>query len=62
MTALEVLLSKVDELIANSQESLGTGAAENYAAYQNTCGFIKGLLTARREITDLKHKLENSDE
>lgn len=62
MTALEVLIKKIDELIVKSQESIGEGVAKDYAEYQNTCGFIKGLWTARREITDLEQKLENSDE
>jgi predicted component of type VI protein secretion system len=26
------------------------------------CGEVKGLLTARQNITDLKQKMENSDE
>jgi len=62
MTALEVLIKKIDELIVASQESIGEGVAKDYAEYQNACGFIKGLWTARREITDLEKKLENSDE
>jgi len=33
-----------------------------YNNYLVMCGEIKGLLTARREITDLKYNLENSDE
>jgi hypothetical protein len=41
---------------------LGTGAAKDYAEYQNMCGKIRGLLTAQIELSDLKKNLENSDE
>jgi len=39
-----------------------SGVAKDYAEYQKVCGEVKGLLTARQNITDLKHKMENSDE
>jgi hypothetical protein len=62
MTELEVAISKIDERISMVQNQLGNGEAVEYNQYLNMCGVIKGLLTARREITDLKHNLENSDE
>ena len=43
-------------------EGLGTGAAKDFAEYQNMCGKIRGLLTAQMELNDLKKNLENSDE
>jgi len=62
MTALEVLIKKIDELIVASQESIGEGVAKDYAEYQNMCGKISGLLTVQRYIKDLKQHMENSDE
>jgi hypothetical protein len=62
MTELEVAISKIDERISMVQNQLGNGEAVEYNQYLNMCGIIKGLLTARREIIDLKHNLENSDE
>ena len=62
MTALEVLIDKLDKLVAASSQDVGEGSAKDYAQYQNACGFIRGLLTARREITDLKQTMENSNE
>lgn len=62
MDAFEVLVQKLDRIIMESQESLGAGDAKDYPQYRETCGLIKGLWTARREITDLKSTMENSDE
>jgi hypothetical protein len=62
MTELEVAISKIDERISMMQNQLGNGDVVEYNQYLNMCGIIKGLLTARREIIDLKHNLENSDE
>jgi len=62
MTELEVAISRIDERISMMQNQLGSGEAVEYNQYLNMCGVIKGLLTARREIIDLKHNLENSDE
>lgn len=62
MTELEVLIKRIDERITILQNELGNGVAVDYNQYLTMCGEIKGLLTARREITDLKHNLEISDE
>ena len=36
--------------------------AEDFGDYQRTCGEIRGLLTARQYITDLKQRMEHSDD
>ncbi len=59
---LDHLVQKLNEQIKSLEESLGGGAAKDYAEYQNVCGQIKGLLTARLELSDLKQRMENSDE
>ena len=59
---LEHLVQKLNEQIRTLEESLGSGIAKDYAEYQNVCGQIKGLLSMRLEISDLKQRLENSDE
>jgi hypothetical protein len=43
-------------------EDLGEGVAKDYAAYQNLCGVIRGLLTAQYEINDLLRKLKENDD
>lgn len=43
-------------------ESLGDGAAKDYASYQHAAGMVRGLLTAQSLIADLAKNLENFDE
>ena len=59
---LDHLLQKMGERVRQLEEGLGTGMAKDYAEYQNVCGQIKGLLFAQLEISDLKYRMENSDE
>ena len=59
---LDHLVQKLNEQIRSLEENLGAGAAKDYAEYQNVCGQIKGLLSIRYEMNDLKQRLENSDE
>ena len=59
---LSILLRQIDEKVEILQESLGKGAATDYADYQKKCGEIQGLLTARLNILDLRKNLENSDD
>jgi len=59
---LEHLHKKLGEQIKHLEESLGAGVAKDYAEYQFMCGQIKGLLSAQLEISDLNHRMENSDE
>jgi hypothetical protein len=59
---LNHLLRQIDEKVEILQESLGKGAATDYADYQKKCGEIQGLLTTRLNILDLRKNLENSDD
>jgi len=59
---LSILLRQIDEKVEILQESLGKGAATDYADYQKKCGEIQGLLTARLNILDLRKNLEHSDD
>jgi hypothetical protein len=59
---LELLSKKYTDEIRSIEESLGAGAAKDYAEYQNLCGVIRGLLTAQREINDLLRKLKDNDD
>jgi hypothetical protein len=59
---LDHLAQKLGEQAKSLEESLGAGAAKNYDEYQHMCGQIKGLLIALSEISDLKQRLEKSDE
>jgi hypothetical protein len=62
MTALEVLIKQLDERAMFLQEGLSQGRASTFEEYKGTCGEIKGLLTARGFVLDLKQKMEESDD
>lgn len=62
MDAFEVLLIELDKDIAQKRDWVASGQAKDFADYQRMCGEIHGLLIARQEITDLKQKMEHSDE
>lgn len=60
--AFDYLSDKLTNEVRVLQENLGTGAAKDYAEYQNMCGIIRGLLTAQREINDLVHRVKEYDD
>ena len=62
MSPLELLLKQIDDKVRRLEEALGVGEAKDFAEYQRICGEIKGLLSARMFVSDLKHNMENSDE
>lgn len=62
MDPLELLLEQIEERRKDIIESLGDGAAKDYAAYQNAVGVVRGLLTAQSLIAALQKNLEESDE
>lgn len=62
MDPLELLMEQVEERRKDIIESLGDGAAKDYAAYQNAVGVVRGLLTAQSLIAALQKNLEESDE
>jgi len=60
--ALDLLIHQIDEKIKQIEDALGARSAKDYSEYCEQCGVITGLLTARRNITDLTKNMENSDE
>ena len=62
MDPLELLMEQIEERRKDIIESLGDGAAKDYAAYQNAVGVVRGLLTAQSLIAALQKNLEESDE
>ena len=62
MDVFEVLVRELDQKVQQLQEHIGSGKAETFEEYKRTCGEIRGLLTARGYILDLKHRMETSDE
>jgi hypothetical protein len=62
MDALEVLVGQIDEKVQQLQEGVANGNASSYEEYKKTCGEIRGLLTARQYVLDLRQRMENSDD
>jgi hypothetical protein len=62
MTALEAIVDHLEKQISSLEEWLGSGQAKDYPEYQRMCGEIQGLLSAMQYTSDLKNKLESSDE
>ena len=60
--ALDLLVKQIDANVRQIEDDLGAKSAKSYDEYCNKCGVITGLLTARRNITDLTKTMENSDE
>ena len=58
----EVTIKQIDEKVKQLEETLGAKSARTYDEYCGMCGEITGLLTARRNITDLTKNMENLDE
>jgi hypothetical protein len=60
--ALDLLIQQIDQKVKQIEDNLGARSAKDYSEYCEQCGVITGLLTARRNITDLTKNMENSDE
>ena len=61
MDAFESLMSEIDKKVTQLSDWISGGQAKDFGDYQKTCGEIRGLLTSRQYITDLKQRLEHSD-
>jgi hypothetical protein len=57
-----LLQRKLKEHEESHIEALAGGAVNDYAAYRELCGFIRGLQTAQLEIGDLVRKLKVNDD
>jgi hypothetical protein len=61
-SVMDLLQKKLEERKQLIVESVGNGAAKDYAEYRDLCGVIRGLKTAQQEIEDLVRKLKDDDE
>ena len=62
MDASDVLVDELDKKVQQLKEWIGSGQAQDYPSYQRVCGEIRGLLSAKQQILDLKQKMEHSDD
>jgi len=53
LTVFDVLDKKLAELQQSQEDFLAGGGATDFAQYKESCGVIRGLTAARREIEDL---------
>lgn len=62
-TVFDVLLEKIEEDKQSAQQHLVGGGAQDFAAYREVVGVIRGLDSCRNHIEDLaKNYLESDDE
>jgi hypothetical protein len=62
MDALDILVSQIDEKIAQLKDFIATSKPETFDEYKRLCGEIRGLTIARGYTLDLKNRMENSNE
>jgi hypothetical protein len=63
-TVFDVLEEKIAAQQRNFEEHLSSGGAKDFPEYRDTCGVIRGLAIARRELSDLLrvYKEQNDDD
>ncbi len=62
MNEIEYLLDEYKERIAMLSKAISAGNCVSYDEYKYTCGQIRGLESACLTITDLKQRMEKSDD
>lgn len=62
-TVFDVLDEKLAELQQSQEDFLTNGGAKDFPSYKESCGAIRGLAAARREIEDLsRNNMEDEDD
>ena len=62
-TVFDVLNNKLADMQKQQEEFLASGGATDYPMYKESCGVIRGLAAARREIEDLsRNYTDNIDD
>ena len=63
-TVFDVLEEKIAAQQRNFEEHLSAGGAKDFPEYRDTCGVIRCLAIARRELSDLLrvYKEQNDDD
>ena len=50
-TVYDVLIEKLEEAKTDSMQFLVDGGVKDFAQYKETCGYLRGLAAAQREIS-----------
>ena len=61
-TVFQVLEEKLTDLQKQQEEWMTGGSAQDYSEYKVSCGVIRGLAAARREIQDLSRNYMEDDD
>ena len=61
-TVYDVLIEKLEEAKTDSMQFLVDGGVKDFAQYKETCGYLRGLVAAQREISALAKINEDWDE
>lgn len=59
---VRVLRAKLEEDTMAEKHSLARGSAKDYAAYQYSCGVIRGMELAEQHIRDLIQAVREADD
>ena len=59
---LDYLLREYTERMDSLKQAIAAGNCQTYEEYKYACGQLRGLESACLIITDLKQRMENSDE
>lgn len=61
MTEIEILMGQIEDKVDQLKSAVVIGNMD-HIQYQRVCGEIRGLLTAKGYILDLKDRMEKMDE
>jgi len=61
MTEIEILMGQIDDKVDQLKSAVVVGNMD-HIQYQRVCGEIRGLLTSKGYILDLKDRMEKMDE
>jgi hypothetical protein len=61
-TVFDVLNNKLADMQKQQEEFLASGGATDYPIYKESCGVIRGLAAARREIEDLAQNYMDAED
>lgn len=59
---LTYLSKRIREEQRRIEEDMAMGKAADYGAYQHAAGMYRGLLVANNMLTELKERMEQTDE
>ena len=59
---IRILIDEIDDKIEQLQDAMSIGSPRDFSEYKEMVGVVKGLRIARLNLTDLRSKVEESDD